>query len=137
MKKLLCVAVAVLAVAGMAAAADYEIPPGGQIPTTYTMQNGATSAANGNTINFHGGTVDVTCYVSWGTTTSKGAITFETASVATYAGTWAPLAVVTWGAHTTQAVWSLTGAKLNVVRARVSTASDGNGVTVTCRGRAY
>lgn len=136
MRKLM-IAVALLAFAGVASAADFEIVPGGSIPTIYTLQTGATSTANGNTINFHGGDTVVGCYVSWGSTTSQGAITFETASVATYAGTWAPIAVVTWASASTQIHFGLSGIKLGVLRARVSSASNGNGVTVTCQARSF
>jgi len=128
--------VATLILAGPAFATDYDIAPYAGVPTQYTLQSGGTSVANGHTLNFSGAAATVGCVVAWGSTTTTGAITFETAGSASYTGAWAPLGTVTWGAASSQVSFALSQYGLRAFRARISTASDGNGVTVTCTGQA-
>ena len=67
-------------------------------------------------------------YVIWGAATSAGAVTVESSYDDTYAGTWAPLAVVNWSAVSKQDVVQITGIHMSL-RTRVSTTVVGGTVS--------
>lgn len=75
-----------------------------------------------------------TFHIDWGTGVTAGVVTIEAASSRTYAGTWAPLQVVTFaGTPPRSDVVNVTGAFMTL-RARISTAVADGTVTVTYVG---
>ncbi len=63
-------------------------------------------------------------YVVWGAGTGAGVFTIETAHDASYTGTWAPLATVTWAVVSKADVVQITGIHM-AMRARISTTVTG------------
>lgn len=97
------------------------------------LQSAATTG-NGTAIDSAGQCKEHTVEIQWATSTSAGAITVETAPSKSYAGTWTPVAVVTYtsGSPKTESVqW--TGYE-GAIRARISTTVSGGTVTVLYRG---
>lgn len=73
-------------------------------------------------------------YVAWSSGVSAGVVTIESAPNATYTGTWAPLAVVTYTSGSPKCdLVQVSGTGL-AFRARISTAITGGTVTVTFLG---
>lgn len=71
---------------------------------------------------------EVAVYVNWGTGVASGAVTVETAMDLNYAGTWAPLAAVTFSGTAPKAdIVQITGIH-GAVRSRVSTVLAGGTV---------
>jgi hypothetical protein len=64
--------------------------------------------------------IEMTFYVLFSHTSDSGVITIETAPYNEYAGTWAPIATMTWAAIDTCKYTSVTGA-FGAIRARIST----------------
>lgn len=67
-------------------------------------------------------------YVEWGAGTGAGGVTVESAYATTYAGTWAPLAVVAWSAVSKADLVQITGIH-GAIRTRISTTVTGGTVT--------
>jgi len=77
---------------------------------------------------------ELAVYVSWGTGVTAGVVQIETADDPAYAGTWAPLATVTYASGAPkQDIVQITGVAL-YVRARISTAIANGTVTVRAVG---
>lgn len=67
-------------------------------------------------------------YVEWSAGTTAGAVKVESASDAAFAGSWAPLATVTWSAASKEDIVQITGVHLHL-RTRISTAIVGGTVS--------
>jgi hypothetical protein len=96
-----------------------------------TLQNAATTG-NGTVLKVNGTTKETAIYVTWSAHTTGGVVTLEASDDAAYAGTWAPLATVTWAAASTKILVMVTGSVQNI-RARISSnvTNDGTAGTVT------
>jgi hypothetical protein len=134
MKRLLLAAVVLLLLAGSALATTYTVAWGAGGRTKYTLINAGTAAATGHVLETMGSMESCTCYVVWGTTTTKGAVIIETSYLDSYTGTWAPLATVNWTANTKTDVVQVL-APTWAIRPRISVDSDGTGVSVYCTAR--
>jgi hypothetical protein len=98
---------------------------------TMTMLNAASTIQATGTL--AGASIMPACresviYVQWSAGTSAGVVTVESADSSAYAGTWAPLATVTWSAASKEDIVQITGIHLNL-RTRVSTGVVGGTVT--------
>lgn len=132
MKKALLIGI-ILALASICSfATDYETTSMSLAQGPYTLQSAATTG-NGNTWNTKNWVQTVTIVIDWSAGCSAGGVTIETADVATYAGTWAPLVVVAWSAASKQDVVQIL-APVGVVRARISTNVVGGTVTIKAKG---
>lgn len=101
------------------------------VSTSQTLQNAATATGNGTAV----GSPMTNCresavYVSWLTGVASGVVTVESADNTGYTGTWASLAVVTYASGAPKEdIVQITGIH-GALRARISTAVTGQGVTV-------
>ena|SRR3990167_237494 len=76
-----------------------------------------------------GGLIETALYVVFGSGTSAGQVTIEGAHSYDYAGTWAPIATVSWVSAARVHLVAITGRHL-ALRARISTAIAGGTVDV-------
>lgn len=73
-------------------------------------------------------------HINWGTGVISGAVTVECADSSTYAGTWAPMAVVTFSGSAPKQDYVYTPGEPRCVRHRVSTVLAGGTVTSSIVG---
>lgn len=92
-----------------------------------------TAAATGTGTAIGPGTMtqcrETAFYVVWSSGTGAGVVVIETAHTSTFAGTWAPLATVSWSTANKQDVVQITGAHA-AIRPRISTTVTGGTVDV-------
>ena len=124
--------VVIFLLAGVTGATNYTYPINATLGT-WTLQDVATSG-NGDAIDFNASVGSVVLYVSWSAGCSAGVLVVETAASASYAGTWAPLATVTWSAASKTDIVQII-APVEALRVRISTPISGGTVTVTATGR--
>jgi hypothetical protein len=80
------------------------------------------------TVQLFGQVREVAIYVTWSSGVTAGQVVIETADTEAYAGTWAPLATLSFGENK-QDIVQMTGA-FRAIRARISTDVVGGTVTV-------
>jgi len=76
----------------------------------------------------------LTFYIDWGSTVTAGKVDIETAPAEDYAGAWAQIGTKTYSAGAPLAQYIQALGPFAFVRARVDTATDGNGVSVSVIG---
>jgi subtilase family serine protease len=100
--------------------------------TNRAQLQSAAATGSGSTFDVGPRCRETAVYVVWGAGTGAGVITVETAHDASYAGTWAPLATVTWSAANKEDVVQFSGA-YETVRSRISTNVTGGTVDTYAR----
>lgn len=99
----------------------------------------AQSALNSSTA-FQANTVGAdpqdgfTHHISWSTGVLSGAVTVECADVSTYAGTWAPIAVVTFSGTAPKQDYVFSPGRPRAIRHRISTVLVGGTVSTRLEG---
>lgn len=73
-------------------------------------------------------------HISWGTGVVSGAVTIECADVSTYAGTWAPIAVITFSGTAPNQDYAYTPGRPKAIRHRISTVLAGGTVSTSIVG---
>ncbi len=75
----------------------------------------------------------ITIYTAWGTGTTSGVVTIETAPDVNYAGTWDSIDTHTWSAADLVEKTQITGA-FGAIRTRISTVIGGGTITTYIAG---
>lgn len=127
-------AIALLTLVALPVLSDTTWPTNQQVQRNGpTVLQSAATTGNGTVLDMNNVAKESIFVVTWGAGTSAGVITLEMSDDATYTGTWAPMAVVTWVSASTKIGVSVTGS-LRYVRARISTTVVGGTVGVTVSG---
>lgn len=117
-------------VALVTGATFWPTPVEAQTPALRTLISAQSALDSTGTVTSASRCKEKTVYIQWSAGVSAGVVILETASVSTYAGTWAPLVTIPWTAASKEDVVQVSGVMMTL-RTRISTVITGGTVTTT------